>query len=415
MQRWVKMVKYMRGFGWEPVVYTPENPERPSVDYSLLKDIPDGIEIIKTPIWEPYQLYKKFIGSKPDEKISAGFLTERKKPKLAEKISVWIRGNFFIPDARKFWVKPSVRFLSSYLKSNKADAIISTGTPHSMHLIALALKKKFNIPWIADLRDPWTNIDFYKHLMLTKWADAKQKKRERQVLQTADRVVTVSWHWAKELGEISGRNVDVVTNGYDEDDFKNIQSIFSAKEFCIHHIGEINRDRNPVKFWEAVSELINEREDFKSDLKIRLIGKNDVSVSESISVYKLDSYTEKIPHVPHDNVIHYLLGANLLLLPLNNTPNIMGFVPGKLFEYLAARKPVMAITREDGDSARIVNETGSGIACDFEAKEKIKQALLFYYEKFKKGEQTIQGGEIKMYSRKGCCEKYTAILNEITH
>src|SRR5687768_13552946 len=169
VQRWLKFVKYLRDYGWEPIVYTPSNPESPVNDDSLAKDIPSGITILKTEIREPYGLYKKFIGRKKDEKISAAFLTEKKKPKLAERIAVWIRGNFFIPDARKWWIGPSVSFLSDYLSKNKEDAIVSTGPPHSMHLIALGLKNlpapkeslrtgkagKLNIKWLADFRDPW--------------------------------------------------------------------------------------------------------------------------------------------------------------------------------------------------------------------------------------------------------------------
>ena len=154
VQRWLKFAKYLRDFGWEPVIYTPENGEMPVVDLSLQKDVPQGLAVIKQPIWEPYNSYKKFIGQGKEEKINTGFLTENKKPKLAEKIAVWIRGNYFIPDARKFWIKPSVKFLSEYLHHHPVSAIISTGPPHSMHLIALKLKKKLNLPWMADFRDP---------------------------------------------------------------------------------------------------------------------------------------------------------------------------------------------------------------------------------------------------------------------
>ncbi len=154
MQRWLKFVKYLRTYGWEPVVYTPSNPEAPAADNSLLKDIPENTEVLYNAIWEPYDLYKKFIGQKKTQKINSGFLSEHEKPKLTEKISVFIRGNFFIPDARVFWVKPSVKYLSDYLSKNKIDAIVSTGPPHSMHLIAMQLKRKFHLPWLADFRDP---------------------------------------------------------------------------------------------------------------------------------------------------------------------------------------------------------------------------------------------------------------------
>ena len=191
VQRWLKFVKYLRNYGWEPIVYTAENGEMPVIDPSLEKDIPNNTTVLKTKIWEPYSFYKTFIGKKQNEKINASFLSENKKPSLTEKISVWIRGNFFIPDARKFWIKPSVKHLSNYLKSNPVDAIISSGPPHSMHLIALGIKKQFpKLKWVADFRDPWTNIDFYKELMLTSASDRKHKQLEKEVLLHADSVIS---------------------------------------------------------------------------------------------------------------------------------------------------------------------------------------------------------------------------------
>ena len=182
VQRWLKFVKYLRSFGWEPVVYTPENPEFPETDLSLAKDIPPGLEVIKQPIWEPYDTYKKLLGQKKEDKINAAFLSEKKKNSMLENFSVWVRGNFFIPDARKFWIRPSVKFLLNYLETNPVKAVISTGPPHSMHLIAMALAKKIKLPWLADFRDPWTNIDFYKDLRLSARADARHKKLEKKVL-----------------------------------------------------------------------------------------------------------------------------------------------------------------------------------------------------------------------------------------
>jgi hypothetical protein len=183
VQRWLKFVKYLRNFGWEPVVYTALNGEMPVIDLSLEKDVPKDITILKTKIWEPYSIYKTFIGRKKDEKINASFLSETKKKSFAEKISVWIRGNYFIPDARKYWIKPSIKYLTDYLNKNKIDVIISTGPPHSMHLIALGLKQHFpNIKWMADFRDPWTNIDFYSELMLSESADRKHKDLELNFL-----------------------------------------------------------------------------------------------------------------------------------------------------------------------------------------------------------------------------------------
>ena len=192
VQRWLKFVKYLQEFGWEPIVYTAENGEMPVIDNSLQKDIPENITILKTKIWEPYSFYKTFIGRKKDDKINASFLSENKKTSFTEKISVWIRGNFFIPDARKYWIKPSVKYLKDYLEKNPVDVIISSGPPHSMHLIAMGLKKQFpNIKWLADFRDPWTDIDFYEELMLSKSSDAKHKQLKTKLFKQHQQNVNI--------------------------------------------------------------------------------------------------------------------------------------------------------------------------------------------------------------------------------
>jgi len=184
VQRWLKFSKYLPENGWIPVVYTPENPEYPAIDENLVSEIHPDVEVLKSSIWEPYALYKKFTSRKKDAKLGSGFTSEKDKISKAEKVSRWVRGNWFIPDARKFWIKPSVRFLDTYLKENSIDAIISTGPPHSMHLIALGIKRKYpKIKWIADFRDPWTNIDFVEELRLSKRSMKKHENQELAVLK----------------------------------------------------------------------------------------------------------------------------------------------------------------------------------------------------------------------------------------
>ena len=207
VQRWLKFVKYLRDFGWEPIVYTPENPEYPSEDYSLYKDIPEGVEVIKTPIWEPYNIYRNLFGKK-GQKINAGFISETKKSGWKERLSIWIRGNFLIPDPRLFWVKPSIKYLKEYLEHNPVEAIVTTGPPHSMHMIGLGLKKLHpDVPWIADFRDPWTNIDFYKELNLTYLADKRHHQLEKQVIQSADCVVVVSNDMVDEFSRLPHQRI----------------------------------------------------------------------------------------------------------------------------------------------------------------------------------------------------------------
>ena len=412
VQRWLKFVKYLREFGWEPIVYTPENPEAPAIDLSLEKDVPKNLTVLKTKIWEPYDFYKRFIGQKKEDKINAGFLTEKKKPGLAEKISVWIRGNWFIPDARKFWVKPSVNFLSEYLKINPVNAMVSTGPPHSMHLIALGIKKKLNIPWLADFRDPWTNIDFYHKLMLTQSSDAKHKRLELEVLKNADKVSVVSWNWAKDFEKIYKRDYQVITNGFDEADF-DYSGLLPDEKFSVSHIGAMNNDRNPHQFWAAVKELVSEIPSLKNDLQIKLIGKNDISVIESIEKNGLKQFTETISYLPHNQVLKKICTSQVLLLPINDTPNVMGIIPGKIFEYLAARRPIFTIGNPKGDSARILLEATAGIVCDFKDKEKMKEELKKMYALFRNNNLNINSTDILKHSRKNKTSELAALLNSM--
>lgn len=411
VQRWLKFTKYLPSSGWEPVIYTPKNPENPVEDYSLLKDIPEDITILKRKIWEPYSWYKSFTGQKKDQKIKAGFLSEKKKPKLREKLSVWIRGNLFIPDARKFWIKPSVRFLTNYLRNNPVDVIISTGPPHSMHLIALQLKKKLKVPWVADFRDPWTTIDFYKNLLLSKHADKKHHNLEEKVIKSADKVIVINKLMKQEFSTCT-KNIAFIPNGYDPDDIPEGKTE-PDQEFTIVHVGSMAPSRNPEILWKSLGELSNKDELFKKNLKIKLIGKTDYTVEESILKHGLKENLLKIDYVPHNEAIDMQKRAQILLLPLNNTPGAKGIQTGKLFEYLASKRPILAIGPTDGEAASILNQTQSGKISGFNDSECLKANILRYYNMYISGKLEVQQTNIESYSRKNLTIKLSDLLNEL--
>jgi glycosyltransferase involved in cell wall biosynthesis len=412
VQRWLKFVKYLGKEGYEAAVYTPSNPENPVDDNSLLRDIPTGIKVLQQPIWEPYDLYKRFVGKQKNEKINTGFLSENKKAGLAEKMAVWLRGNLFIPDARKYWIKPSVKFLSSYLEKNPIDAIVSTGPPHSMHLIALALKQKYNIPWLADFRDPWTNIDYYKDLMLTASADRKHHSLEKQVLTTADAVVTIGETMKQEFEKIAGRQVEVITNGFDEDDIIK-DAIKLDATFSLAHIGTLVKTRNPRMLWEVLHEMVSVDRSFAADLEIKLVGKVDLSVTDSINEAGLQGYTKKVDYLSHDQVIKIQQQSQLLLLLLNDTPNAKGILTGKFFEYMAAGRPVLCIGPVDGDAAQIIHSTQCGVTIDFNDKASLKNAIENYYMQFKAGSLRVNNENIQLYSRASLTNKLAGLLNKM--
>ena len=415
VQRWLKMSKYLPEYGWQPVIYTTENAEYPIVDPSLEKDVAPEIEVIRRPIVEPYTLYKKFLGLKKEETVKAGFTQEENKSQgWKSRLAMWIRGNLFIPDARRWWVKPSVKHLKEYLKAHPVDAIISTGPPHSMHLIALKLNEALGIPWIADFRDPWTEIDFYDDLYLTRWADRKQHKLERKVLTKADKVVTIGWDCARGLGRLGNRNVRVIPNGFDWEADNAQQDAPLSKEFTLTHLGVITPSRNAPQLWAALKELKEENEEFSKDLKIRLIGQVDQSVAQSLSEAGLKDNTEIISYVPHDEVLPMQQSSQVLLLLINNTPNAKGILTGKLFEYLASGRPILCIGPEDGDAARVLSETQAGNTIGFDDKAGIKTALQSYYNRFKNNELTSSKSDsINAYSRQSLSQNYASLLESI--
>ena len=416
VQRWLKMSKYLPENGWGPVIYTTKNAEYPIVDSSLEKDVAPDLEVIRRPIFEPYDYYKKFLGIKKEETVKMGFIEEKeKKHGWKESISLWIRGNLFIPDARCWWVKPSVRYLKSYLKEHPVDAIISTGPPHSMHLIAMKLKEELGIPWIADFRDPWTEIDYYDDLHLTRWADRKHHRLEREVLEKADKVVTVAPDGAKRLGRLGNRNVRTIYNGFDRDD--DTQTPVSISDtFTLTYLGVLSKIQNPEQFWQVLGELVKEDEEFSKKLKIKLIGQIDNSVIRSIEEQGLSGYVALSPYVPHDQVSEVHRSSTLLLLFLmpDSEPRAKGLLTGKLFEYMASGRPILCIGPEDGDAAHILKETHAGQTVNFEDKKKMKEVIKDLYQKYlKNGLPSNESQEVEKYSRRALTGEYAKILNKI--
>ncbi len=414
VQRWLKFVKYLREFGWEPIIYTPENPEAPATDHSLEKDIPAGITILKRPITEPYAVYKHFIGMKPGEKVNAGFLQEKEKPGLAEGISVWLRGNLFIPDARRFWIRPSVKFLEEYLKTITVDAIVSTGPPHSMHLIAMQLHEKTGIPWLADFRDPWTGIDFYHQLKLTRLADKHHHTLEKKVLESASAITVVSKQMLNEFNGIVKRSYTLVTNGFDESDFSLLSAGLLDKKFTIAHIGSINASRNPEKLWEVLARMVKERKGFADVLQIKLVGKVDVSVLKSIESNELNDYLLRIEYMDHSNVMHEIQKSQVLLLLINNISNAKGILTGKLFEYLGSGRPILNIGPEDGDAAEILSDSDAGFTAGYDNEEVIYTIVDGYFEKYTVNQLFTKTGNYLNYSREALTGAIAGILDKIS-
>lgn len=411
--RCLKIAKYLREFGWEPVVFTAENADYPGHDETNFKDIPEGITILKCPIFEPYKYYRQLMGKSSDENVNNALVANDDKESLMHKFSVWVRSNFFIPDARAFWIKPAVKFLSSYLEENKVDAIFSDGPPHSNTMIACHLKDKFNIPWLADFQDPWTQVDYYQKLILTDWADKKHHRLEQWALKSADRISIVSDTWKGDLESIGAQNVSVIVWGYDEDDYKNLQANLD-KKFTITHTGLIGEDRNPAELLEVVAELIDENKDFAEDIEIQLIGQVDISIRKNIEQYNLQSCVKVIEQVNRAEALQFCADSQMLLLLLNQAANAAGRIPGKLFEYLAVRRPILCLGNPKGDSANIIRNAQAGEAFDYQDKQALKVYLHESYNQFRSEKQLpFTQGDINQFTSREITRKVSVLLDEI--
>jgi len=424
VQRWVKFSKYLPSQGWQPVIYTPLNPEISSIDETLVNDVPDEAEIIKTSITEPYSIYRKILGSKSSTDIQTLIKGSARTAAstggevnpinntskgLKQNLSLWIRGNLFIPDPRIWWVRPSVSFLTKYLKEHPVDIIVTTGPPQSMHLIGLGVHKATGIPWIADFRDPWTKIFYYKHLHLNHISDRKHHRLEKQVLDNADAIIAVSPLVQKEFEQMTSTKVHLITNGFDPSDFY-IQPDFSRDNyFRIVHTGVFAADGNPEIFWSVLNDHCCNDPDFKENLKICLAGKVDAVILDSIKQNGLMDKTEVMGYLAHNDAIKVQRSANLLLLPLRQEPECKGVLPGKIFEYLAAERPVLGFGQEDGAAAGILSETGAGTMCDWNNRSGMADAL----EKAWSAKRQHHNHNIEKYTRQNLTKQLVSLFETL--
>lgn len=407
VQRWLKFVKYLRDFDIEALVYIPENPEYPLVDEALINEIPKDITILKKRIFEPYFLAGMF-SKKQTSTFSSGIITAEKEQSFLQKLLLFIRGNFFIPDARKFWVRPSIKYLSGYIEKHDIKTIITTGPPHSVHLIGLGLKQKHGIRWIADFRDPWTSIGYHKKLKLTEASEVKHKRMEEKVLKEASDIITTSFTTKAEFEKITDKPIRVITNGYD---VLSPAGVNLDEKFTIAHIGSLLSGRDPKNLWRVLGALIREDVGFSRDFRLKLVGAVSEEVVDSIRKSGLQQHLELTGYVSHPQALEVQRSSQVLLLVEIDSAETRGIIPGKLFEYMAARRPVLALGPEKWDVEKILQETGSGTYFNYRDLENLKSRIREYYELYKKDALRSDSRNIEKYSRKNLTQKLAELLH----
>lgn len=408
VQRWLKFVKYLPSFGVEPIVYCPENPSYPILDESLVNEIPENITILKQTINEPYGLASIF-SKGSSKKISSGVIPKTKKQSFIEKAMLYVRGNYFIPDARKNWVKPSVEFLTNYIKEHQIETIITTGPPHSLHLIGLQLKARLGMKWFADFRDPWTTIGYHKDLKLTDSSKAKHLDLELKVLNTADKIIVTSNHTKNEFETKTKQPITVITNGYDS---HKVRVEGKDEKFTLSHIGSLLSERNPLVLWETLSELIKENKSFSEVFRLQLIGVVSDDVIESIEKNGLKKHVDVVGYVSHDDALKFQMKSQLLLLIEIDSEDTKAIIAGKVFEYLISETPILAIGPKDADVKKIIKSTNTGTYFTYQQKAELKLQILNYFEAFQNNSLRVNAIGLQPYSRKALTEKLSEIIKD---
>lgn len=410
VQRWLKFVKYLPEFGIEPIVYVPENPTYPIVDDHLLEEVNKNTIILKNKIVEPYQLAGFFSKNKA-KKISSGIIPKSKNQTFFEKIMLWIRGNIFIPDARFLWVKPSVSYLEKYITDNQIDTIITTGPPHSVHLIGLHLKSKTKVRWFADFRDPWTTIGYHKALKLSNYAQKKHRYLEKKVLNSADSIIVTSKTTKKEFEQLTHKPIEVITNGFD---VENIEKQTLDTTFSLAHIGSFLSERNPKILWESLRELCNEIPHFKSFLEIKLIGAVSQDILDEIKQHELLHYTINMGYVAHQDALKHQRKSQILLLIEIDSEDTKSILPGKLFEYMVSERPIIAIGPKDSDFEDLLIQTNTGVFFQYNEKMALKNTIAQYFDAFLKQNLKSNAIGLHQFSRKQLTEKLSKLIHNQT-
>lgn len=370
VQRWLKFAKYLPEFGYDPIILTvnPDQASYPVLDESLNEEIPANIKVFKTKTFEVFNLYKRSLGK--GQYPHSSFVNEQ-KPSVTQKLARFVRGNFFIPDSRIGWKKYALQTGKDLIKEFAIEHIITTGPPHSAHLIGLELKKIFQLKWIADFRDPWTDIFFYNQFYHTSFARKRDAFLERSVLESSDDVVIVSQALKDLLLEksekVSAKKIQVIPNGFDESDFK-LPSKAPEDEFVITFTGSLaNEDNKMDTFVKVLAQTMKEYP--KIPVKFRFVGNIAQNVSDLFRSNSIEHIIDLIPYSPHKVAVQHLLNSTVCFSVIKRTEKNKGILSGKIFDYLGSQKPIICIGPEEGNVAEILSECKAGRVLDYENEQ----------------------------------------------
>ncbi len=401
VQRWLKFVKYLPEFNIEPILFIPKNANYPLLDKSLSDDVNKDLKVIQFPITEISGFLPKF---KFLNSVRSGNISKPHNQSLLQKIIFFIRGNLFIPDMKIFWKSSSVNFLSDYLPKNNIDTIITTGPPHSVHLIGLELKRKLNINWISDFRDPWVKLNYLNRFHLLPFSRKSHISLRNKVLINSNAVIVTSER-LKDLFSNITSNIYKITNGFDyiikENNLDN--------KFSISHIGSLYPERNPKFLWDSLEELFEGS--FKKDLQINFIGNTSEKIKKELSRRKFHNHVRFYDYVDYNRALELMCSSQALLMIEVNDEESSYAIPGKLFDYLNSKRPIISIGPNISEVSEILNNTNSGRFFNYHDKRNLKLYINQLYKSYKNGTNIISDkSKIDMFKRINLTKKLSEVI-----
>lgn len=404
VQRWLRFLKYLSQHGWEATVLTTRNGDYPAIDESLLEGIPKEVKVIRTKTPTFSKMYKRF--SKTGENaIPHGSLETNSTDSMFKKISIWTRLNLVIPDARKIWNKFAYQAVRKELLTNKYDVIITTGPPHSTHLIGLKLKKKYNINWIADFRDPWTQMGYLKNVKRFKLTSYFDKLLENSVVKNSDAVIATSQKIIADLNCLPDK-IHLITNGFDPQDYMGIKKEKIDDNFNLNYFGTLPPESNPISVLKAILQLYKKG---ITDIKMNFWGNILEEVKEQLIKLDDSKIVKVNQHTSHPKVIELMVDSSMLLLMINNVKNNEGIITAKIFEYIGSGVTILGIGPTESEPAKILQETGSGKMFQYDEVNKIADHIEKIYKLWKQGKE-IESKNIEKYSCVNLTKKLAAVL-----
>lgn len=415
VHRVVKFAKYLPYFGWKPIILTVDEGEKSQeiMDTSLLDELPKSLNIYRSKYFGYGNLDRFFIVMRnPGSKNLGVSANNYNKDNLVNKFKEIIRTSV-IPDVKVGWYPLAISKSKRIFKENNIDLIYSSSPPPTAHLIGMSLAKKYKKPWIADFRDPWTGM----FLIPPRPFPLRQldEYMEERVLDKARKIV-VAWPGIEDdivqkQKDYDRRKIIAIHNGFDQQDFQDIIPKIFPK-FTITYTGVFYKERNPAPLFRALNILFSEQPMLRNDIQVIYIGKQRSFVRNLIEESNVNDIVITIPNLPHKKSLSYLLGSDVLFL---NT--VENYVPGKVYEYLRSKKPILALVPKDTTVAKIVSSTKSGIVIDPTNTEEIKDAIFEMYKKYKKGTLKLDREDdsvIYQYERKELTRKLAEVFNEVS-